>query len=169
MTGRAWVRRAGRLDAGGGETVLWSVAEGRRGRRWRSLRLDADGRLLSDLLLETDSAGSWTRLELATAAGLLTLHPEHDGHSAHGNVVTATGMRHLALGWGSDHRLVVEGEPVATCALARANPPGAGPGAVVTRDLAVRERAVVQASPADAGADALPGPSWPLEVDDPLA
>ncbi len=163
MTGLPPLRRAGRLDAGGGETVLWSVAEGRRGRRWRSLRVGADGRVISNLLLEIDPGGRWARLELAASAGLLTLHPEADGQSAHGNVVTPAGMRHLALGWGSDHRLVVEGEPVAACALARANPPGSGRGLVVTPDLEVRERADV-ATPAAVGADALPGPSWPLEL-----
>lgn len=163
MTGRTWLRRAGRLDAGGGETLLWSVAEGRRGRRWRSLRLAADGAMVADLLLEVDPAGRWARLELATAAGILTLHPEPDGQSIHGNVITPAGLRHLALGWGTDHRLVVEGEPVVACALARANPPGTGPGLVVTRDLVVHDRADV-ASPPAAAADGLPGPSWPLEV-----
>lgn len=143
--------------------MLWSVAEGSRGRRWRSLRLASDGRPASDLLLELDPAGRWARLELATAAGLLTLHPDPDGRSIHGNVVTAAGMRHLALGWGSGHRLVVDGEPVAACALTRANPPGAGVGIVITRDLSVLERADV-VPPAAAGADGLPGPSWPLEV-----
>jgi hypothetical protein len=32
--------------------------------------------LVSDLLLDVDANGSWTRLELATARGILTLHPE---------------------------------------------------------------------------------------------
>ena len=88
-TPTGWLRRAGRLLLGGGETVLWSVAEGRRGRRWRSARRDADGNLVSDLLLELDPVGRWTRLELATTAGILTLHPEPDDTAVHGNVVTA--------------------------------------------------------------------------------
>jgi len=157
-----WLRRAGRLDAGGGETVLWSVAEGGRGRRWRSLRLDADGRPRSDLLLEVDPVGRWTRLELATAAGILTLHPEPDERSVHGNVVTPSGVRHLALRWGSGHRLVVDDEPVVGVALAVATPAGAGPGIVVTTGLAVevRDDIVVPTGTADD----LPGPSWPLEV-----
>lgn len=162
MTGPTWLRRAGRLDTAGGETVLWSVAEGQRGRRWRSVRI-AQGAVVVDLLLEVHPDGRWARLELATAAGLLTLHPESDRRSVHGNVVTPAGMRHLALGWGSAHRLVVEGEPVAACALLRANPPGLGPGLVVARDLAIHERVDAETPLADAGADGLPGPSWPLE------
>jgi hypothetical protein len=164
MTGSTWLRRAGRLDAGGGETILWSVAEGRRGRRWRSLRRDAAGTVISDLLLEADPGGRWTRLELATAAGILTLHPVPDVHTVHGNVVASAGMRHLALAWGSAHRLVVEGEPVVAHALRRANPPGAGPGLVVRRDLAVHERADLVAVVHGGDSDDLPGPSWPLEV-----
>ncbi len=159
----AWLRRAGRLDLGGGETVLWSVAEGRRGRRWRSLRLDADGHVISDLLLELDPTGSWTRLELATAAGILTLHPEPDERATHGNVVTPSGVRHLALEWGRDHRLVIEGEPVAVAALGRPHEDTApAPGLVVDTDLAVT---AVRATHAPARPpDGLPGPSWPLEV-----
>ena len=74
--GPAWLRRAGRLDRGGGESLLWSVAEGRRGRRWRSVRRNPAGVLVSDLLLEVDPEGRWTRLELATARGILVLHPD---------------------------------------------------------------------------------------------
>ncbi len=160
-----WLRRAGCLETGGGETVLWSVAEGGRGRRWRSLRRDAAGVLVADLLLEVDPVGRWTRLELATSGGMLTLHPDPDGRSAHGNVVTPAGMRHLAPPWGSGHRLVVEGEPVAAGALAAANPPGAGPGLVVSTDLAIAARSDV-VSPYAGGPDGLPGPSWALEVAD---
>jgi hypothetical protein len=161
---RTWLRRAGRLDGGGGETLLWSVAEGRRGRRWRSVRCDASGRIVADLLLEVDPAGRWTRLELATEAGLLTLHPGPDGGAVHGNAVTGAGMRHLALPWRSGHRLVVEAEPVAVCALVATNAPAAGPGLLVTSDLEVAARSDLVA-PRPARPDGLPGPSWPLEAD----
>ena len=165
MTGgprRPWLRRAGRLEVGDGQVVLWSVAEGRRGRRWRSARCDAAGRLVSDLLLELDPAGRWVRLELATAGGILTLHPEPDGSAVHGNVVAAGGMRHLAVEWGSGHRLVIAGDPVAAIALAPGSAPGSGPGLLVTLDPGIEERADLVAP--GAGTDALPGPSWPLEV-----
>jgi hypothetical protein len=159
-----WLRRAGRLATGGGETVLWSVAEGRRGRRWRSLRLAADGQVVTDLLIEVDAAGAWVRLELGSASGLLTLHPQPGGGAVHGNAVTPDGMRHHAFAWGSDHRLVVEGDAVAVCALAAGSPSGAGPGLLVARDLEVVARASLVA-PRPARPDGLPGPSWPLEVD----
>jgi len=162
MDGRAWLRRAGRLDLGGGVTVLWSVAEGRRGRRWRSVRRDAAGRLVSDLLLELDPAGRWARLELATADGILTLHPAPGGSAVLGNVVTAGGMRHVAEEWGRDYRLVVAGEPVAAAALAPVTPPGRGPGLLVRADLEVESHADLAAP--GAGVGMLPGPSWPLEV-----
>jgi hypothetical protein len=162
--GGSWLRRAGRLDAGGGETVLWSVAEGRRGRRWRSIRRDASHGLVSDLLVEVNRDGRWTRLELATARGILTLHPEPDGAAVHGNVVTPDGVVPLAFDWSAGHRLVVAGEPVAAAVLgvmdAAARAPG--PGLVVGRDLAVTVADAVE--PMSAPPDGLPGPSWPLEA-----
>lgn len=159
------LRRAGRLDAVGGETLLWSVAEGRRGRRWRSIRLAPGGHVLSHLLLEVDPGGRWTRLELASPAGLLTLHPAPDGRSVHGNVVTPDGMRHLSVAWGSEHRLAVEGEPVLAAAFHDAARAGPGPGIVVGPDLALVERQDVVVL--GRAGSALPGPSWPLEIDDP--
>ena len=166
---RAWLRRAGRLDLGGGETVLWSVAEGHRGRRWRSLRRDGSHRLISDLLisdllLEVDQDGRWTRLELATARGILTLHPEADGTEVHGNVVTPDGVVPLAFAWSPQHRLAVVGEPVAAAALGIANAAARspGPGLLVGRDLAVTAADTVE--PMVAPPDGLPGPSWPLEI-----
>jgi len=76
--------------------VVWTAADGRNGRRWRELAVDAAGQARS-LLLETDSQGAWQRLEISGADGLLTLHPEGDG-SIHGNVASRTGVRHLSLG-----------------------------------------------------------------------
>lgn len=166
--GRAWLRRAGRLDLGGGETVLWSVAEGRRGRRWRSLHRDASAGngadlLVSDLLIEVDSDGRWTRLEMATARGLLTLHPDPGGTAAHGNVVSPDGVVALGFAWSRRHHLVIVGEPVAAAALG--NSPGnhmlPAPGLVVGRDLTVSVADHLE--PMIAPPDGLPGPSWPLE------
>jgi hypothetical protein len=106
------MRRAGRATLDGRIELLWSVADGRRGRRWRT-RTIVDGTARSTLLLEVDPSGRPTRLELATAAGMLTVHPEEDGRSLHGNVVTPAGMRHLALAWGPDHELDVADDPIA--------------------------------------------------------
>ncbi|GEM_PF-2270200 len=91
-----------------GELVVWSVADGRRGRRWRESTTLA-GRLVRSLLFETDPAGRVTRLEIATAAGLLTLHPAGEPAAIHGNVVTAPGIRHLGFTAEAGTVLVVEG------------------------------------------------------------
>ena len=87
------LRRAGRGRVADGTDVTWSVAEGRRGRRWREVRTREEG-IVARLLLETDPDGRFAHLELSTAAGLLTLHPEGDG-TLHGNAVTADGVEHV--------------------------------------------------------------------------
>ncbi len=48
------------------------------------------------VLFETDPTGRVVRLEMASAAGLLTLHPEDD-EVLHGNVVGPDGVRHLTF------------------------------------------------------------------------
>jgi hypothetical protein len=157
------LRRAGQRPLPGNGDVLWSVAEGRRGRRWRALRRDASGAIVSDLLLELDPAGRWSRLELATSGGILTLHPEPDGSAVHGNVVTPSGVRPLALAWSADHRLLVEDDPVATVALdAGKDDAVAGPGIIIGTDLSVTATDAIE--PPAARPDSLPGPSWPLEA-----
>lgn len=110
------LRDGGRASLPGGGLLVWSVAEGRRGRRWRTVvtGTPADGGgFTRAILLEVDLAGRPSRLELATPAGLLTLHPEPDGRSIHGNVVGVEGVRPLAFAWGSEHELDVAGDPVA--------------------------------------------------------
>jgi hypothetical protein len=111
------LRRGGTGSAADGSRVVWSVAEGRRGLRWREVRTDpATAAVLSSLLLETDPDGRFTHAELSTAAGLLTLHPEGDG-TLHGNVVSADGVRHLrGLPWHPDGTLHVAGSAVAAAA-----------------------------------------------------
>ena len=105
----AAVRRGGRAVLPSGELIVWSIADGRRGRRWREA-VSADGKLLRTLLAETNQAGRLVRLELATAAGLLTLHPDLEETVLHGNVVTPTGIRHLTF----DPTIVrVDGSPAA--------------------------------------------------------
>jgi hypothetical protein len=112
------VRRAGRGPDATGALVVWSVAEGRRGRRWREVRSVAGGGVVSSLLLETDPGGRFSHAELGTEAGLLTLHPEDDG-TIHGNVVTADGVEHVSgLPWSPDAVLLVEGSTIAATALA---------------------------------------------------
>jgi hypothetical protein len=96
MTERLRRAGTGRLPDGG--IVAWSVADGGRGRRWRWTVTDG-GTLRHAGLIELDPAGRFSRLELSSRVGLLTLHPDPDGRSIHGNVVTAEGVRPLAFAW----------------------------------------------------------------------
>jgi len=138
------VRRAGAAVMADGGEVVWSVAEGLRGRRWRAITRRA-GTITSSVLLEVGTDGRPARLEVATTAGLLTLHPETTG-SLHGNAVTAEGVRHLVLGWSDEHELEVE--PLAISAavtarrLGRTVPVGEGtavPVVTIDPDLVVGE------------------------------
>jgi len=109
------VRLAGR-GRFGDATVTWTVAEGRRGRRWREAVAHGDG-LVHSLLLETGPDGRFSHLELTTLAGLLTLHPEPDG-TLHGNrVVTGDAVEPIAgRPFGPSALLVVAGSPISLAA-----------------------------------------------------
>jgi hypothetical protein len=124
------VRLAGRASLPDGEQLAWAVADGRRGRRWRAT-ITRHEALLASLLLEVGLDGRPVRLELATPAGLLTLHPEATG--LHGNLATAGGVRHLAFAWSDAHELEVEGLPIPTAVTARrlAGSTAAGEGRTV--------------------------------------
>ena len=127
-----------------GSRLIWSVADGRRGRRWRAVA-SLDGAISHALLLEVDLEGRPSRLELTTAAGMLTLHPdEASDRSLHGNVVTPAGVRHLGLPWSDEHGLEIQGHPIASAVTAHrlrdSVPVGEGrtlPVVVVTADLSV--------------------------------
>jgi hypothetical protein len=69
------------------------------------------------LLLEVASDGRLARLEVTTPVGLLTLHPEQDEASIHGNVVGADGVRPLAFAWSTEHAIEVVGRPIATAVM----------------------------------------------------
>jgi hypothetical protein len=105
-----WDRRGGVATGPSGERLVWSLAEGARGTRWRE-SAERVGSLLRTVLLEVTPDGQVARLEVATPAGLLTLHPEADASAMHGNVVTPSGVRHLAFAWSSSHELLVAGSP----------------------------------------------------------
>jgi hypothetical protein len=104
--------------------VTWTVADGRKGRRWREV-VSADGVVAHALLLETDLDRRFSHLELARADGLWTFHPEPDG-TLHGNHVGrgVPGVRHVA-GWAfaPGDGLLVEGSPLSLAALAWAAAP----------------------------------------------
>jgi hypothetical protein len=115
---RTFLRRAGRGTLPDGTTLIWSLAEGERGRRWRAAAT-VEGRLTHALLLETSPGGKVQRLELTTASGLLTLHPEPDGRAIHGNVVHVGGVRPLAFAWGPEHEIEVVDRPFASAVMLR--------------------------------------------------
>jgi hypothetical protein len=108
-------RFGGRGQGADGAAVVWSVAEGSRGRRWREVR-NAGHAVASSLLLETDPAGQFAHLELSTPSGLLTLHPEADG-SLHGHAIVSDGVEHVeGLPWDADGMVMLDGSTV--CRLA---------------------------------------------------
>jgi hypothetical protein len=79
--------------------------------------LTEEDQVVGVLLVETVPDGRLGKLELATAAGLLTLHPS-DG-MLHGNVVRPGGIEHIALPWTDDDLLLVVGTPATAAAAAR--------------------------------------------------
>jgi hypothetical protein len=157
--------------------VVWSAAEGRKGRRWREVRL-RDGVVLSSLLLETFPDRHFAHTELSTGAGLLTLHPEPDG-TLHGNVVTSGGIEHIAgVAWPNDCLLVVHGSPISLAAAAwqlKAEGGDAEPGRRPIVTIDPKLRITPGNVPTDALArhpideDGLPiledQVSWPLEIE----
>ena len=109
------LRFGGRGQGAEGASVVWSVAEGERGRRWREVRNIGHG-VASSLLLETDPSGRFVHLELSTPSGLLTLHPENDG-TLHGHAIVSDGVEHVAgLAWDVDGIALLDGSTV--CRLA---------------------------------------------------
>jgi hypothetical protein len=167
------VRRAGNGTLADGSLVIWTVAEGVRGRRWREVRT-LDGSVVSSLLLETDPDGRFSHIELSTAAGLLTLHPEGD-ETLHGNVVTTGGVQHVAgLPWDGEGVVLLEESPLAAAAAAGRRGSAEAHGVLIRLDLSLEPFAdggagedLTRAAPLDA--DGLPrfgvGASWPLELD----
>lgn len=178
------LRRAGQLIDAAGRAVTWSVAEGRRGRRWRWAVGDRRGGAIVTHTLETDPAGRFVRLESASGSGLLTLHREVDG-SVHGNRIQPSGVDHLAIPAPAPERALVGSSTVGTGALVAGLGPIDGPSGIdvieVLDDLGVRI-AGCSVSRGDGGAwevrtgrrvsrirvddDGLPvgeGESWPLE------
>jgi len=161
------LRRAGHGRTTDGREVVWSVAEGRRGRRWREAVTALGGGVESSLLLEVGPDGRFSHLELSTSAGLLTLHPEGDG-TLHGNAVTPAGIRHVR-GWPWDAEAVVLVDGSAVCRAVATSCPGtprARPALVIGLDLALERRAS-DVDPNAATSDGLPAlidaTAWPLE------
>lgn len=161
MTDR--LRRAGRGRLRSGEEVLWSLAEGGRGRRWR-WTIGSASSLRSAALAEIDASGRFGRLELTTAAGMLTIHPDPDGRSIHGNVVHAGGVRPIADAWSDAMGIGLEEDPFGTAILDG----GAGSGSlVVSSGLAIAPRGTEVVPALDLDDRGVPilvrATEWPLE------
>jgi hypothetical protein len=108
-----WGRTAERAQ------VTWSIAEGRRGRRWREVVAFDEG-LWHALLLETGPDRRFAHLELAAPGLLASLHPEPDG-TVHGNAVDSADrrVRHVVgLPTAPEGLVVVDGSIVALAAVA---------------------------------------------------
>ncbi len=113
------LRMAGWGTLDDGAAITWTVAEGRRGRRWREVVVRGDA-VAHSLLLETGTDGRFSHLELARAGGLWTFHPETDG-TLHGNHVDPRGrdVRHVVgLPFAPDDLLLIEGSPLTAAAIA---------------------------------------------------
>ena len=110
------IRRAGRTEEADGRVTTWTIAEGRRGRRWRWTVTGSGGGASVAHTLETSPAGAFERLESATAHGLLTLHREADG-SVHGNLVGPEGVRPIAIPAPAPDVVLIDSGPVGSAAL----------------------------------------------------
>lgn len=158
------MRRAGHGRARDGSFVTWSVAQGRRGWRWREVVRTGEG-IRSSLLLELDPDRRFSHLELSTPTGLLTLHPEGDG-TLHGNAVTLRGIDHIrGRPWSPGVLIGLDGSAVCR-AIAAATGHGTVDALRITLDLSL-SRVRLDADPQDATPDGLPrladGASWPLD------
>jgi hypothetical protein len=133
------------------------------------------GGVVSSLLLETSPDRRFAHVELSTAAGLLTLHPEGDG-TLHGNAVTAEGVAHvIAVPWPAESILLVEGSAIGGAAGAwQASTEADGdavPTITVRLDLELERSTPARNRLGKVALDesGLPRPgearSWPLEVE----
>jgi hypothetical protein len=111
-----WLRRAGRGELPDQDFVIWSVAEGTQGRRWRWVHQVHQAFPNHVGLLELLPDGRLGRLEISAYGGLLTFHPERDGLSAHGNIVTPDGVKPIETSWKPEWRVGIIGDPFGSAA-----------------------------------------------------
>jgi hypothetical protein len=101
----------------GDRTVVWTMSEGRRGRRWREL-VTRDGHILHSLLLETDADRRFSHLELSSGGAMLTLHPEGNG-TLHGNRVDRNGVEHvIGVAFDPDGPVLIDDSVIAAAVAA---------------------------------------------------
>jgi hypothetical protein len=124
MTDEVPTRAGGWGLSDDGSTVTWTVADGRKGRRWREVVTDASG-VRHSLLLETGPDRRFSHLELARLDGLWTVHPEPDG-TLHGHQLDRSddGVRHIeGLSFDHDAVLILEGSSLSLAAVGWAMAP----------------------------------------------
>jgi len=157
-----FLRRAGAGTLPDGWLVTWSVAEGTRGRRWRWTVVSPAG-LRHAALVEFDPDGRFGRLELEAAPGMLTLHPDADRRSAHGNVVRPGGVDPVEVAWSDDDGLAIEGDPFGTAVSG-----WRGRGWVVGPDLQLRREDGGEVHALEVDERGIPRlddvREWPLEI-----
>jgi hypothetical protein len=157
-----FLRRAGTGALPDGWLVTWTVAEGTRGRRWRWTVVSPAGMRHAGLV-ELDPDGRFGRLELETAHGMLTLHPDLDRRAAHGNVARPGGVDPVEIAWSDDDGLAMEDDPFGS-AVARWQ----GRGWVVAPDLQLRREDGGDTRALDLDERGIPrldeAREWPLEI-----
>jgi hypothetical protein len=62
-------------------------------------------------LVELDAEGRFVRLELETAEGMLTLHPDTERSAVHGNVVRRERVDPIEFRWSDDDAVAIDGDP----------------------------------------------------------
>ena len=152
------MRRGGRTTDAVGRSITWSVAEGRRGRRWRWSVVERGGSFVAGHTVEVDPDGRFVRLESMGVSGLLSLHREADA-SVHGNRVSDRGVDHIEIP-AAPELVIVGSDPIGLAAavggLGSANPLARAAVLEVGDDLGVR---VVEGSIRRSAAR-----SWQLDV-----
>ena len=161
-----YLRMGGRGTTAAGRSVIWSVAEGGKGRRYREVRRAGEG-IAHSLLLETDPEGRFSHLELSTPSGLLTLHPEADG-TLHGHAIVSDGVEHVAgLDWEPDAIVAIEDSVVCVMAAAHLLRPTLDVGSSLARHAAwIPPTLWVEIRPIRVGR--APGGTWQLGSDGPI-
>jgi len=157
-----FLRRAGTGTLADSSVVMWSVAEGARGRRWRWTLASAAG-LRHAGLIELDAEGRFARLELETGEGMLTLHPDPDRQFVHGNIVRPRGVDPVEVAWSDDDGLAIERDPFGSAVAGRR-----GSGWVVGPDLQLRREDGEDTRALELDERGVPrlddAREWPLEI-----